>query len=79
VENYLQFRVAEGIQVLQEQLTCAENRIAYACPFYNDEVTKYNASRATFPRILLVGLLGFSRASMLVADEAQRVNVSVKL
>lgn len=73
VENYPQLWSAEGIQVLQEQPSSAENRIAYACQFYNDEVMKYNASQATFPGIL------FARLAMFAADEAQRANVSVKL
>ena len=78
-ENYPQLRATDSMQILQEQLTSTENRIAYARQFYNDEVMKYNASQATFPRNLFAGLLGFSRATMFAAGDAERANVPVKL
>lgn len=79
VENYPQLRAVENMQLLQEQLASTENRIAYARQFYNDEVMKYNTQRATFPRNLFSGMLGFSAATMFAADEAARANVQVKL
>lgn len=79
VENYPQLRAVENVQLLQEQLTSTENRIAFARQFYNDEVTKYNTTQSTFPRNLFAGLLGFSPAVMFIAADGDRENVGVKL
>jgi LemA protein len=79
VENYPQLRAVESVQLLQEQLTSTENRIAYARQFYNDEVMKYNTTQSTFPRNLFAGLLGFSPASLFTAADPDRANVQVKV
>lgn len=79
VENYPQLRAVESVQLLQEQLTSTENRIAFARQFYNDEVMKYNTRQTTFPRNLIAGLLGFSPAAMFAAQESDRQNVQVKI
>ena len=78
-ENYPQLRAVESVQLLQEQLTSTENRIAYARQFYNDEVMNYNAAQSTFPRNLFAGLLGFSPSTMFAAADAERANVQVKV
>jgi LemA protein len=79
VENYPQLRAVESVQLLQEQLTSTENRIAYARQFYNDEVMNYNAAQATFPRNLFAGLLGFSPSVMFAAADGERAHVQVKV
>lgn len=76
-EQYPQLRAVESVQLLQEQLTSTENRIAYARQFYNDEVMKFNTAQATFPQNLFAGMFGFSRASMFAAQESERANVKV--
>ena len=76
-EQYPQLRAVESVQLLQEQLTSTENRIAFARQFYNDEVMKFNTVQATFPRNLFAALFGFSPAVMFAADEAERANVKV--
>ena len=78
-ESYPQLRAVESIQLLQEQLTSTENRIAFARQFYNDEVMKYNTAQSTFPRNLLAGTFRFSPATMFAAEAAERVNVQVKV
>ena len=78
-ENYPQLRAVENVQLLQEQLTSTESRIAYARQFYNDEVMKYNTAQSTFPRNLLAGMLGFSPSVMFSAEAAERVNVQVNV
>lgn len=77
-ENYPQLRAVENVQLLQEQLTSTENRIAFACQFYNDEVMKYNTMQSTFPRNLFAGLFGFSPAALFAGTQAERANVEVK-
>jgi LemA protein len=78
-ENYPQLRAVESVQLLQEQLASTENRIALARQFYNDEVMKYNIAQSTFPRNVFATPLGFSRAAMFAAGDAERPNVQVKL
>ena len=79
VENYPQLRAVENMQILQEQLTSTENRIAFARQFYNDEVMKYNTRCSTFPRNLITGMLGFSFATMFAATDADRASVQVAI
>lgn len=78
-ESYAQLRAVESVQLLQEQLTSTENRIAFARQFYNDEVMKFNTAQATFPRNLFAGMFGFSRATMFAAEDAERTNVKVSV
>jgi LemA protein len=78
-ENYPQLRAVENFQILQEELTSTENRIAYARQCYNDEVMKYNTTQSTFPRNLFARLFGFSSASMFAGTDADRAEVYVKL
>jgi LemA protein len=78
-ENYPQLRAVENFQILQEELTSTENRIAYARQCYNDEVMKYNTTQSTFPRNLFARLFGFSPASMFAGTDADRAEVYVKL
>ncbi|HUJ32182.1 MAG TPA: LemA family protein [Candidatus Acidoferrum sp.] len=78
-ENYPQLRAVESVQMLQEQLTSTENRIAYARQFYNDEVMKYNTAQSTFPRNMFAGLFGFAPATMFSASDSDRAPVQVKI
>lgn len=78
-EQYPQLRAIESVQLLQEQLTSTENRIAYARQFYNDEVMKFNTAQATFPRNLFAGMFGFSPSTMFAAQESERANVKVSV
>ena len=78
-ENYPQLRAVENFQLLQEELTSTENRIAFARQFYNDEVMKYNTAQSTFPRNLLSAPLGFARATMFAGNDADRPPVQVHL
>ena len=79
VENYPQLRATENVQLLQEQLTSTENRIAFARQFYNDEVTKFNTMQSTFPRNLFATAFGFSPAVMFTGTDTDRANVQVKV
>lgn len=76
-EQYPQLRAVESVQLLQEQLTSTENRIAFARQFYNDEVMKFNTTQSTFPRNLFAGIFRFSPAAMFAAQETERNSVKV--
>lgn len=78
-ENYPQLRAVESVELLQEQLSSTENRIAFARQFYNDEVMKFNTAQSTFPRNLFAGMFGFSASMMFATQESERVNVTVSI
>jgi LemA protein len=71
-ERYPALRATENMQLLQEQLTSTENRIAFARQHYNDTVLEYNTAVATFPRNLFAGAFGFSAATMFAVEESDR-------
>jgi LemA protein len=78
-ERYPRLRAVESVQLLQEQLISTESRIAFARQFYNDCVMEYNTAQMTFPRNIVAGALGFSRAMMFAANEPSPRNPAVKL
>ncbi len=78
-ENYPQLHAVENFQMLQEELTSTENRIAYARQFYNDEVMKYNTAQTTFPRNLMATPFGFHTATMFTASEVERTPLQVSM
>lgn len=78
-ENYPQLRALETFQMLQEELTSTENRIAFARQFYNDEVMKFNTAQGTFPRNLIAAPLGFRPATMFAASHSDRTEVQVSI
>ena len=78
-ENYPELQASKNMQLLQEQLSSTENRIAFARQFYNESVMKLNTAIATFPRNLVAGLMGFSPAALFAADASERDNVQVKI
>jgi LemA protein len=71
-ENYPNLRAARNFQLLQEQITSTENRIAYARQSYNEAVRQYNTTQATFPCNLLAGAFGFSPAILFAAEAGER-------
>ncbi len=78
-ENYPQLRAVENFEMLQEELTSTENRIAFARQFYNDEVMKFNTAQGTFPRNLIAAPLGFHPATMFAASDPDRSVVQVSM
>ena len=78
-ERYPTLRAAQNFTLLQEQLNSTENRIAFARQFYNESVMQYNTAIATFPRNLLAGAMGFTRATMFAAEAGDRSNIAVKV
>jgi LemA protein len=78
-ERYPALRATENMQLLQEQLTTTENRIAFARQHYNDMVLDLNTAVASFPRNLLAGLFGFAPAAMFTAEESDRAVPQAKV
>jgi len=77
-ERYPTLKAASNFSLLQEQLNSTENCIAFARQFYNESVMQYNTAIATFPRNVVAGAMGFTRATLFAAEAGDRSNVVVK-
>lgn len=77
-ENYPQLKAVGNFSELQAQLEGTENRINEARRQYNEEAKKYNASRATFPRVIVANLFGFGEKPYFQADAGSEKAPEVK-
>ena len=60
-EAYPDLKANQNFLNLQEELTSAEDRIAYARQYYNDSVGSYNTQIQKFPTNLLAGMFHFDK------------------
>jgi LemA protein len=60
-EAYPDLKANQNFLNLQEELTSAEDRVAYARQFYNDSVLSYNTQIQKFPTVLLAGMFHFEK------------------
>jgi LemA protein len=60
-EAYPDLKANQNFLNLQEELTSAEDRIAYARQFFNDSVLSYNTKIQQFPTVLLAGMFHFEK------------------
>jgi LemA protein len=60
-EAYPDLKANQNFLNLQEELTSAEDRVAYARQFYNDSVLGYNTQIQKFPTVLLAGMFHFEK------------------
>ena len=58
-ENYPNLRASENFQMLQEELSGTENKIAFSRQFYNQNILSYNNSRQSFPGNVIAGMFNF--------------------
>lgn len=68
-EAYPDLKANQNFLALQEELSGTEGRIAYARQFYNDSVFRYNTKIASFPAMLIAGLLRFRTREYFEADD----------
>jgi LemA protein len=60
-EAYPDLKANQNFLNLQEELTSAEDRVAYARQYYNDSVLSYNTQIQKFPTVLLAGMFHFGK------------------
>jgi len=72
VESYPDLKANQTMMQLSEELTSTENRVAFARQAFNDAVTSYNISREVFPASIIAERFGFSEASLLEIETAER-------
>lgn len=68
VENYPDLKANQNFLALQEELSSTENKISFARQAYNDQATRYNNRRETFPANMMSG--GFEKAEMFEIEVA---------
>ena len=77
-EAYPDLKANQNFLNLQEELTGAEDKIAYARQFYNDTVRSYNTSLQSFPTNMIAKQFGFSEREYYEAGDESRGPVQVK-
>ncbi|MDZ4168974.1 MAG: LemA family protein [Coriobacteriia bacterium] len=77
-EAYPDLKANQSFLDLQEKLSDAENKIAYARQFYNDTVMSFNTSIQSFPANLLAGMFGFAAREYFEAEPAADAVPQVK-
>ncbi|HSM84957.1 MAG TPA: LemA family protein [Candidatus Limnocylindrales bacterium] len=78
-ERYPQLKAVENFNLLQEQITSTENRIAFARQHYNETVRQFNTAIAEFPRNLVAGVFGFTAEPLFAAEAGDRAVAQVKV
>jgi len=76
-EAYPDLKANQGFQQLQAELGDLENKIAAARRFFNNSAAEYNASRESFPAVLIANNFGFGPQEFFNLDEAERKTASV--
>ena len=71
-EAYPELKANQNFQMLQEELSAVENKIAYARQFYNDAVLQYNNAIETIPGVFLAGPMGKQEQVFLEIPETER-------
>jgi LemA protein len=77
-EAYPDLKANQNFLNLQEELTGAEDKIAYSRQFYNDTVRSYNTSLQSFPTNMIAKQFGFSAREYYEAGDESRGPVQVK-
>lgn len=79
-ENYPELKADQNMRQLAEELTSAENRVAFARQAYNDAIMVYSNKRDTFPSNLISTMFRFGPAAYLELDEpAKRAAPQISL
>jgi LemA protein len=71
-ENYPDLKASANMRQLAEELTSAENRVAFARQAYNDAVMVYRNKQDTFPSNVISNMFSFGPAAYLELDDPQR-------
>jgi LemA protein len=74
-EAYPDLKANQTMSQLMEELTSAENRIAFARQAYNDAVMLHNTACEQFPQVLVARTCGFSPAELFMLESTQEAAV----
>ena len=70
-EAYPDLKANETMNLLMEELTSTENKIAFSRQHFNDAVTSYNNRREQFPNNIVSGMFNFAAAELLEVKEEE--------
>jgi LemA protein len=76
-ENYPSLQAAGTFHQLQTDLEDAEEKIAYARQFYNQNALDYNTRIQSFPGNVLAAIFHFEPVAFFAADETAPQDVKV--
>lgn len=80
VEAYPELKADQTVRDLHEELSGAENRVAFARQAYNDAVQDYNNARETFPASLLADFFGHKKNAVpLQFDDYEAIQIPPKI
>jgi len=71
-EAYPDLKADQNFRQLQEELSGAESKIAYARQYYNDRVMEFNTRVSSFPSNITASLFGFNDQELYEAPEEDR-------
>ena len=77
-EAYPDLKANQNFLNLQEEITSAEDRIAYARQFYNDSVVSYNTRIQQFPYVMLANMFKFQSRELFDAAPEDTEPVQVR-
>jgi LemA protein len=78
-ESYPNLKASENFQMLQEELSGTENKIAFSRQFYNQNVLSYNNTRQGFPGNVIAGMFNFKEQyEFFEAESVAKAPVKVK-
>ena len=80
-EAYPDLKANQNMMQLTEELTSAENKVAFARQAFNDAVMGYNNRREMFPSSVVAGMFNFAPAALLdiPADKQAEVRAAPKV
>ena len=70
-EQYPDLKSSQNMQMLQEELSSTENKIAFARQSYNDQVMSYNTAQEVFPASLVASTFGHHPADLYEVSKAE--------
>ena len=77
-ENYPDLKANASFMQLQTRITGIESEIADRREFYNDSVNTYNIRIASFPDLIVAGMLGYKEVEMFKVDAADKEDVKIE-
>jgi LemA protein len=78
-EAYPELKANKNFEMLQEELSGIESKIAYARQFYNDSVMNYSVALESFPSNIIAGLFRFkAEQEYFEVEETEKAAPKVK-
>ena len=71
-EDYPDLKANENMLSLQNELTETEDKVSYSRQNFNNEVTRYNIKRESFPNNFIAGMFNFGPAELFELDSPEQ-------